>query len=197
MGRLIKARLYGFTLVELLIVVAIIGILATVGIPTFKKMTQKAKKSEAKVLLGGVFTAESAFQAEYGLFGNFLDKIGFEAGGGPSTYIVGFLSGACTTAGAVRPDSTTGAGSNLNSQYPSYYTDAANTALFKTTVGFTGGPTACADISFVSSDGTDFLASAQGVIAPSLPKSTANSVDLDIWTMSRTKTLLNTQDGVR
>ena len=48
----------GFTLVELMIVVAIIGVLSAVAVPNFKKYQAKAKSSEAKVQLAAAYTAE-------------------------------------------------------------------------------------------------------------------------------------------
>jgi len=55
----------GFTLVELMIVVAVIGILVMVAIPSFLKMREKAKVSEAKANLGAIRITEEAFFAEY------------------------------------------------------------------------------------------------------------------------------------
>ncbi|WP_172307045.1 prepilin-type N-terminal cleavage/methylation domain-containing protein [Pseudenhygromyxa sp. WMMC2535] len=51
----------GFTLIELMIVVAILGILAVVAIPALQKYMRKAKTSEAKVQLAKLFDASSAF----------------------------------------------------------------------------------------------------------------------------------------
>ncbi len=61
----------GFTLIELMIVVAIIGILAAIAIPNFLRFQAKSKQSEAKGNLGGIFTAEVAYQGERNFFGNF------------------------------------------------------------------------------------------------------------------------------
>ena len=54
----------GFTLIELMIVVAIIGILAAIAIPNFIAYQAKSKQSEAKVSLGAIFTSAVAYQAE-------------------------------------------------------------------------------------------------------------------------------------
>lgn len=58
----------GFTLIELMIVVAIIGILAAIAIPNFMKFQARARQSEAKVNLKAFFTAAKGYFAEYGAY---------------------------------------------------------------------------------------------------------------------------------
>jgi type IV pilus assembly protein PilA len=70
----------GFTLIELMIVVAIIGILAAIAIPNFMNYQCKAKQSEAKSNLGAIRTAQEVYYAEQGKYGN-LDDLAWETRG--------------------------------------------------------------------------------------------------------------------
>lgn len=54
----------GFTLIELMIVVAIIGILAAIAIPNFMRFQAKSKQAEAKTNLAGIGTTAETYVAE-------------------------------------------------------------------------------------------------------------------------------------
>lgn len=64
MTKRIRSNQKGFTLIELMIVVAIIGILAAIAIPNYLTYQLKAKTAEAKTNLGGIRTGEEAYLAE-------------------------------------------------------------------------------------------------------------------------------------
>ncbi|MDM8565076.1 prepilin-type N-terminal cleavage/methylation domain-containing protein [Candidatus Halobeggiatoa sp. HSG11] len=65
----------GFTLIELMIVVAIIGILAAVAIPAYSDYIKKSKVTEASVLLSGFKTETENFYADAGHYPATIDTL--------------------------------------------------------------------------------------------------------------------------
>ena len=192
MGRL-RARL-GFSLVELMIVVAIIGVLATIGVPTFRTMVQKAKKSEAKVALGGLYTSETAFFSEYGVYGNATDKLGFELDGVGTqrAYNIGFFNGNCQAFTATIAPAIGTAGASLNISFPGYF---ASTKFGEPGKAFpvanVTGDAACAKATIDPATSLTFTAGAAGMISQS------SGATPDVWTINQQRQLANQVDGVK
>jgi prepilin-type N-terminal cleavage/methylation domain-containing protein len=63
----------GFTLIELMVVVVIVGILAAFAIPNFLRYRAQAMQAEARSNLAGIFVAETSFFSERKEYGNFTD----------------------------------------------------------------------------------------------------------------------------
>jgi prepilin-type N-terminal cleavage/methylation domain-containing protein len=59
---------WGFTLMEVLIVIIIIAILAALAIPTYTRSVQRARDSEAFVNLGLIRTGEKIYRLDYGVY---------------------------------------------------------------------------------------------------------------------------------
>jgi type IV pilus assembly protein PilA len=94
----------GFSLIELMIVVAIITFLAMIAMPSFSRFLAKAKRAEAYVNLSAIYAAEKAYWAEHGRYSTVLsgkNGIGWQpegyTGGGKKEkfyYTYGFAQGA-------------------------------------------------------------------------------------------------------
>jgi len=82
-----KSLKKGFTLVELMVVIVIIGILAALAIPRFLGATNKTKATEFKPVLKQIFTLEEAFRQESptGNYGT-LEAAGWDIPSGPEPY---------------------------------------------------------------------------------------------------------------
>ena len=175
----------GFSLIELMIVVAIIGILATIAVPNFNRFTGKAKQSEAKAALAAIYSGEKSFFAEWSqYYGDFRDigytpegkfnyRIGFSAVGTAPVAGTGFVGSVAggATAGACFNTTIASCGFTVNptQSYTNAAIVAANTVT-PTTAVFTAGAWA------------NFKA--------------AGTTVYDTWTINEVKTMSNVVDGL-
>ncbi len=92
----ISSKSQGFSLVELMIVVAIIGLLSSIAIPNFQKFQARSKTTEAKLQLAAIYTAEASFYGHYQIYHNCLLYMGYDPVEFKSSrfYSVGFVSTA-------------------------------------------------------------------------------------------------------
>jgi prepilin-type N-terminal cleavage/methylation domain-containing protein len=205
----------GFTLVELMVVVAIIGILVAIAIPQYAKYQGRARQTEAKISLGSVYTAEQSFTVENGSFTGCLADIGVAAAGNSLYYTVGIAAAAASntcsslqTLGCAFYTWTTnpapganGQGCSANSFSPIIANSSANRTTYAPATA-ANLPTPAANIT-----GSTFLVGALGQIesGTSNPVCAAAYVDpttalraaapaqgYDAWAISNNKILTNT-----
>ncbi len=67
----------GFSLIELMVVVAIIGILAVIAIPNYQQFQRRAQQTEAKNLMSGIYTSQVTFASQYGFATPNIYQAGF------------------------------------------------------------------------------------------------------------------------
>jgi len=173
-----------FSMIELMVVVAIIGVLAAIGIPEYSKFQSKARQSEAKLSLAALFTAEESFRQHWNTFSVTLSNVGFSVQGSRLRYVTGFTagggcSGYTTTGGqpaeVTTVDDTWSDGLNVNT--------ASATWALGTQTKPTGTTSSCTAASFI---GIAYGTPATSGIDPG---ATAG----DTWTINEQKLLQNTQ----
>jgi type IV pilus assembly protein PilA len=90
-----KSTQQGFTLIELMIVIAIVGILAAIALPAYQDYTVRAKMSEALANLAESKTSVSEYYATNGYMPSDSDAAGINSN--PNTDIVGSIKYGSTT----------------------------------------------------------------------------------------------------
>jgi type IV pilus assembly protein PilA len=101
----------GFTLIELMIVVAIIGILAAIAIPNFIRFQARSKQGEAKANLKAMFTAERSFFQEKDRYSQYQNEVGFSPERG-NRYAYRLEKTTCASGAEDRSAATTTPGQN-------------------------------------------------------------------------------------
>ena len=93
--KVFKSNKKGFTLIELMIVVAIIGILAAVAIPAFLKYIKKSKTTEARTNLRKIYDGEVTYYSEETVnqAGTILSKQFVSCTAQPSSYGINKTAG--------------------------------------------------------------------------------------------------------
>lgn len=64
----LRSKQSGFTLVELMIVIVIVGVLAAIAVPIYTNNVKRAKMSEADAALGTIRTQLRVYYAENGAY---------------------------------------------------------------------------------------------------------------------------------
>ncbi|MDD4893897.1 MAG: type IV pilin-like G/H family protein [Candidatus Omnitrophica bacterium] len=65
-----------FTLLELIVVIIIIGILATVGLSQYSRIIERVRGAEAKAILGAIRSGQSTYYLQYGSYASVISDLG-------------------------------------------------------------------------------------------------------------------------
>ncbi len=185
----------GFTLVELMVSVGIIGVLAAVAIPNYNRFTAKARQTEAKVGLGAIYTSEVAYFADISAYSACLGNIGTNLV--TKYYNIGFNSGGAAdaapfykTAYLPSPGATAGTACSVG-------TSSISTTLIAYKATTSAGAQTLAASPYVTlatalPSRTAFTAAAEGLIS-----STSTNTTSDVWTVNETNVVLNTTQSLQ
>jgi type IV pilus assembly protein PilA len=167
------ANQVGFTLIELMIVVGIIGILVSIAAPNFAKYQAKARQSEAKIALAAIYTGEKSFYSEYSAYASSFDAVGYAPEGARRFYGVGW---SAVHSGAIAGFGGT-LGTNVYANGSAPYTCGANNYVF-------------------SSLSTNLTTDAQTFTVGAIGCIRQGGTTGDMWNITETKILSNNVIGL-
>lgn len=178
----------GFSLVELMVVVAIIGILAAMSVGGVSKQIAKARQSEAKTNLASLYTSEAVFKAEYNIYTTDFSVMGLKYEGN-IRYATGFNADGMPLATAQA------------NGYTGLPTAAVGLGQFNTLGYCTAvGAANCTSIQSNGVAGPAPTAAAVAAASTFLAEASANiytAAQVDTWTITNAKVIANTVDGLQ
>ncbi len=182
---------YGFSIIDLMVTIAIVSILASIAIPNFHNYLLRAKASDARSTLGHLYVFEKTFFAEYNSYSSRLDQIGFSADG-TLYYNFGFFNDNAFVPANGGP---LGSATCINT------CGVGGAAICSSGITWTCAPSACFNLDGLiqfrgtagsGADSTGFLAEAHAHLDEGVCDIATESflTGLDTWTIDENKNLL-------
>lgn len=178
----------GFSMIELMVAVSIIGVLSAIAVPNFTAMQAKARQSDARSVLSSLYMAEKIFVSDWGRYYADFMSIGF-CPEGTHDYRFGFPApGGNNSPTAAQGYPATGIGGGPAP-------DTAPAVFVSTPGGWGVGPNACASLE--SARARPLAAGAVTAVGPppTFRAAATSNIDndniFDTWTIDNTNRLLN------
>ena len=191
----------GFTLIELMVVVAIMGVLITIAVPQYNAFQAKSLQGEAKIALTAIYTVLQAYNVENETYTGCLKRIGYTPKGSRRYYKVGFDNShvSATECGIVTPKVECGfyiywidGRPKSSSQCKNPDGNYEGEAYFGETIEANSSstlPTGKTEKDYSKLEQNVFIASAIGSVSPS-------SSEKDIWSIDEKKEIMNDVSGI-
>ncbi len=177
-----KLNKKGFSLIELMVVVAIIAILASFAIPQYQSFQAKARQKEGLTLLNSYYVAAKATEAEMGFFPGNFEATGFNPAGQIHYRVLAADGALPVTSGPDNASCVNTGNSTCTANFADWVEVTAGTFSTNAAVNCTaaidanaGTFTTCASAK-IRSDGAS---------------------DADTWSINQVKALTNTNDGIQ